>query len=673
MLTIAEERGAFAVNVGLKEAEGDLQQIMSVESDFIGTRQMTYTAEEIDLALDYGAISIGVDLEDWHQVGSIVIDPEAASWRIEPRQLEVYVSSSNMNGSYELVTDYLYLEEEGKIIIRMRRPVEARYLKVHCTYDERDFDNNYVDLATVRNTAGSLVTVHYLTHERGEEYTYDAKGNRLTKTTDHDGRIDDVTYTYYPDSDRIKSDGKYGYRYDDNGNMIGKGTTYTDNGDDIEYNAAEGEVWTYTYDLFNRLIEVKKSESGTDNLETLATYVYDHRGLRIQRTGKDGEVTHYTYSPAGKVLSEETEGEVTDYIYLGNKLLAKKTGGETFWYLTDHLGSTIMMTDENGDVIWNEGYTAFGEKAGETGFDLDESGRYTGKDYDEDTGLYYFNARWYDANLGRFTTEDPAKDSHNWYAYCANNPLRYVDPSGLRAVVDTDRNGRPSFEKASDIRDRGRAREEREKDKQRQNETNKQESNPPDLHGQVKELYLSGEYNSIEAIVQALRDDPTNPLEFVNNYTASEFISQTITDENSFPLLNPVEGAIVSSDYNPNRPPIVTPTGTTTAGHYGIDLSAVEGTNITAASAGKVTNIGYSRGRGKFIEITHGNDLMTTYSHNSQIDVVLNQEVKIGEVIGAVGNTGWSTGPHCHFTVQPAGEYNIGAGFNPQIIYRKDE
>ena len=431
MLIEAEERGAFAVNVGLKEAEGDLQQIMSVESDFIGTREMTYTAEETDLALDYGAISIGVDLEDWHQVGSVVIDPEAASWRIEPRQLEVYVSSSNMNGSYEEITDYLYLEEEGKIIIRMRRPVEARHLKVHCTFDERDFDNNYVDLATVRNTAGSLVTVHYLTHERGEEYTYDAKGNRQAKTIDHDGTITDVTYTYYPNSDRIKSDGTYGYRYDANGNMTGKGTSYTDNGNDIEYGTTEGEVWTYTYDLFNRLIEVKKSESGTDNLETIATYVYDHRGLRIQRTGKDGEVTHYTYSPAGKVLSEEDDGEVTDYIYLGNKLLAKKTGGETFWYLTDHLGSTIMMTDENGDVSWNEGYTAFGEKAGETGFDLDESGRYTGKDYDEDTGLYYFNARWYDASLGRFTTEDPIRDGANWWVYCSNNPLKYVDPTGL--------------------------------------------------------------------------------------------------------------------------------------------------------------------------------------------------------------------------------------------------
>ena len=51
------------------------------------------------------------------------------------------------------------------------------------------------------------------------------------------------------------------------------------------------------------------------------------------------------------------------------------------------------------------------------------------------SGLYYFNARWYDADLGRFTTEDPARDGVNWYIYVSNNPLRFVDPSGLRAVI----------------------------------------------------------------------------------------------------------------------------------------------------------------------------------------------------------------------------------------------
>ena len=51
---------------------------------------------------------------------------------------------------------------------------------------------------------------------------------------------------------------------------------------------------------------------------------------------------------------------------------------------------------------------------------------------DPDTGLHYSNARWYDPELGRFITEDPIKDGLNWYAYCGNNPVNYVDPTGLK-------------------------------------------------------------------------------------------------------------------------------------------------------------------------------------------------------------------------------------------------
>lgn len=56
---------------------------------------------------------------------------------------------------------------------------------------------------------------------------------------------------------------------------------------------------------------------------------------------------------------------------------------------------------------------------------------YTSKTLDEDTGLYYYNARWYDPNLGRFITEDPIKDGNNWYIYASNNPIMRIDPTGL--------------------------------------------------------------------------------------------------------------------------------------------------------------------------------------------------------------------------------------------------
>ena len=59
-----------------------------------------------------------------------------------------------------------------------------------------------------------------------------------------------------------------------------------------------------------------------------------------------------------------------------------------------------------------------------------ENGQFTGKQYDPGTGLIYFGSRWYDPEVGRFTNQDPAKSGPNWYAYCSNNPLRYVDPTG---------------------------------------------------------------------------------------------------------------------------------------------------------------------------------------------------------------------------------------------------
>ena len=53
--------------------------------------------------------------------------------------------------------------------------------------------------------------------------------------------------------------------------------------------------------------------------------------------------------------------------------------------------------------------------------------------YDEDAGMYYFNARWYYAEIGRFITEDPARDGVNWYAYCGGNPVKLVDNDGCIA------------------------------------------------------------------------------------------------------------------------------------------------------------------------------------------------------------------------------------------------
>ena len=106
---------------------------------------------------------------------------------------------------------------------------------------------------------------------------------------------------------------------------------------------------------------------------------------------------------------------------------------KTYFYHTDHLGSTVLVTDELGQTVWSSEYTPFGQiTKDDPGFN--KAIKFTGKDLDLETGLYYFNARWYDSDIGRFISEDPIKDGLNWYTYAISNPLRFVDPSGLKYI-----------------------------------------------------------------------------------------------------------------------------------------------------------------------------------------------------------------------------------------------
>jgi RHS repeat-associated protein len=104
--------------------------------------------------------------------------------------------------------------------------------------------------------------------------------------------------------------------------------------------------------------------------------------------------------------------------------------GACLYHSPDHEGSTDVITDSSGNIVWDGDYEAFGSVARSNGT-IGFTPSYTGKEFDTDTGLYYFNARWYDPTLGRFITEDPARSGGNWFAYCSNNPLTHTDPTGL--------------------------------------------------------------------------------------------------------------------------------------------------------------------------------------------------------------------------------------------------
>lgn len=89
-----------------------------------------------------------------------------------------------------------------------------------------------------------------------------------------------------------------------------------------------------------------------------------------------------------------------------------------------------------------------------------------------------------------------------------------------------------------------------------------------------------------------------------------------------------------------------------TAMHQGIDFSGPAGAPIYAAAQGRVSFVGHKSGYGKVVEISHGNGMITRYAHMSRFASRVGQEVAAGDVIGAIGSTGRSTGPHLHFEVR---------------------
>ena len=102
-------------------------------------------------------------------------------------------------------------------------------------------------------------------------------------------------------------------------------------------------------------------------------------------------------------------------------------------YLTkDYLGSTRAITNEQGKIIYNQDYEPYGKQL-RTNV-IDESHTYTGKEYDEETNLYYYGARYYDPELGRFTQVDPIGSIKSPYEAFNSNPNKYIDPDGNSAA-----------------------------------------------------------------------------------------------------------------------------------------------------------------------------------------------------------------------------------------------
>jgi murein DD-endopeptidase MepM/ murein hydrolase activator NlpD len=119
------------------------------------------------------------------------------------------------------------------------------------------------------------------------------------------------------------------------------------------------------------------------------------------------------------------------------------------------------------------------------------------------------------------------------------------------------------------------------------------------------------------------------------------------------PIRKPLEGeADLVSGFGIRQDPF---TGSP-AMHTGLDIRGEPGDPVRAAADGTVTAAGWSGGYGRVVDIDHGNGLSTRYGHLSAIDVRVGQSIKTGQVLGKVGSTGRSTGPHLHYETRLRGE-----------------
>ena len=123
----------------------------------------------------------------------------------------------------------------------------------------------------------------------------------------------------------------------------------------------------------------------------------------------------------------ELPSNVVVYSYGPNGLVAKQQGSEVSYYHKDHLGSTSLVSDSEGEIIFSSDYYPYGEEFNSEG---EERYGYNSKELDS-SGLLYYGARYYDASLGRFISVDPIEDLlFSSYVYVRDNPMKYVDPSG---------------------------------------------------------------------------------------------------------------------------------------------------------------------------------------------------------------------------------------------------
>ena len=355
------------------------------------------------------------------------------------------VSSMTYKSGTTVLEAYTYsYDKNNNVVKKTEKNSTAKEEK-----DHTDQTTEYTYNALGRLTK-SVVTDHKKNEEKTTTtYSYDSAGNRTKKVKGEE----ETAYTYNGLNQLLKAKTTKGntvkndisYEYDVNGNQIKE--TDKETGDSVEN----------TYDVENRLstatvTKKKESTSGNETVSLTQENLYNGEGQRIQKK-EAGEVTNYFYedgmvsyttgADTGEKLIQNLSGLEDNVIYAEQKVTG--TDGtasdyQDFLYTKDIQGSTSSILNKDTKRELSYEYDDFGETSIHGSSALKNEICYTGGIYDESTGLYYLNARYYDPENGRFLTEDTYRgevndpDTLHLYAYCKNNPINYVDPSGHLAI-----------------------------------------------------------------------------------------------------------------------------------------------------------------------------------------------------------------------------------------------
>jgi RHS repeat-associated protein len=245
-----------------------------------------------------------------------------------------------------------------------------------------------------------------------ESYTYDPVGSRLSSL----GLSPYVNNT----SNELTSTPNASYAYDYNGNTTSK--------------TVSSGTTNYTWDYENRLASVTLAGTGGS-----ITFKYDPLGRRIQKVFTQNSTSttiNYLYDGSNAVVDIDQNGNVLARYAETQDIdepLAELRSGTTSYYEADGLGSVTSLSNGAGAIANTYAYDSFGNVTASTG-SITNRFQYTAREFDSESGLYYYRARYYDSLIGRFTSEDPLRfhGGLNYYRYVFNHAVNYRDPDGLQ-------------------------------------------------------------------------------------------------------------------------------------------------------------------------------------------------------------------------------------------------